>query len=428
MLVIKLEINIQIIQDEILTTFQEDPYAFPSLLSILEFLDVKIESQWQEQLSNFMLAGEIEKYNLLASPFNRNEYYRTCRTVSPLVRNLKNLSRISSIPLLERLYLDIDVLSDNKVRFEPTQYVSKNKSFNIRNRLLKTGNRNYKIRGIECKLDSEIFSSIIREIDRDNSNCNCELDLLMPYIDGSWDWLIRFVCKSCGKVYFCDCFRKAIEIYYEKVIKERQMYLEGNWYKDNHGGNPYKQRAFIEVLKEASFREEICHLCRSIPCDVDYASAMYASPVKVNYGPYIVRTAIEEGISQRDAENKIRDELGIVRIGEGWVSETKLLKMTQGIFENEKVIHQASPEWLGRQRLDIFIPNYKIAIEYQGKQHFQPVERFGGEEAYLKNQERDKRKAELCQKNGVALIYFRYDEKLTLDEVRSRILKVLNKL
>jgi len=85
MLVIKLEINIQIIQDEILTTFQEDPYAFPSLLSILEFLDVKIESQWQEQLSNFMLAGEIEKYNLLASPFNRNEYYRTCRTVSPLV-------------------------------------------------------------------------------------------------------------------------------------------------------------------------------------------------------------------------------------------------------------------------------------------------------------------------------------------------------
>lgn len=251
---------------------------------------------------------------------------------------------------------------------------------------------------------------------------------MIPYIDGSWDWLIRFVCKSCGKVYFCNCFRKAIEIYYEKFIKEGQKYIQGNWYKDLPGNNSYQQRDFIKVLKEASFREGVCHLCRNIPCNVDYGSTMYVSPVKTNYGPYIVRTAIEEGISERDAENKIRDTLGIVRIGEGWVSEMKLLKMIQGIFKDEEVIHQASPEWLGRQRFDIFIPHYKIAIEYQGKQHFQPIERFGGEEAFLKIQERDKRKAELCRENGVTLIYFRYDERLTLDEVRTRILNILNKL
>ena len=32
--------------------------------------------------------------------------------------------------------------------------------------------------------------------------------------------------------------------------------------------------------------------------------------------------------------------------------------------------------------LDFYIPEYNIAIECQGKQHFEPVEKFGGNEAY----------------------------------------------
>lgn len=140
MTVIKLEINIQVIQDEILRIFQADPYAFPSLLSILKFLDLKINAQWQEQLSFLLLGGEIEKYHLIAPPFDRNKYYRTWRTTSPLVRNLRILSHSSSIPLFTGVFLDVDVLPGRKVGFELTQYLSKNKDFNIRSRLLKTGN------------------------------------------------------------------------------------------------------------------------------------------------------------------------------------------------------------------------------------------------------------------------------------------------
>ena len=62
-------------------------------------------------------------------------------------------------------------------------------------------------------------------------------------------------------------------------------------------------------------------------------------------------------------------------------------------------------KWLGRQHLDIYIPELKIAVEYQGRQHSEPVEFFGGQEAFEKNLERDARKKRLCDENGVNLLY-----------------------
>lgn len=123
----------------------------------------------------------------------------------------------------------------------------------------------------------------------------------------------------------------------------------------------------------------------------------------------------------RESENKHRELRGVPRIGEGWVSEVELLNIVRDIYPSEKVLHQASPDWLGLQRLDVFIPRLKIAIEYQGKQHYEPVEFFGGEDAFLRNQERDKRKANLCAQHGVFMLYFRYDEVINRDVVESRI-------
>lgn len=108
----------------------------------------------------------------------------------------------------------------------------------------------------------------------------------------------------------------------------------------------------------------------------------------------------------RDAENIIRKKCGLVNVGEGWVSETELFYKIKAKYGTKyEVIHGAKPEFLGRQHLDIFIKELSIAIEYQGLQHFEPVDFFGGEKAFLKNQERDKRKLKLCKENGVDLIY-----------------------
>jgi hypothetical protein len=151
---------------------------------------------------------------------------------------------------------------------------------------------------------------------------------------------------------------------------------------------------------------------------------MYGSKVLVHYGPYIYKIAAEKNISRRDAENEVRDILGIPRIGEGWLTEAELLRLVRDILKDEEVVHQARPQWLGHQRIDIYVPRLGIAIEYQGRQHYEPVPFFGGEEAFTANRVRDQHKAELCEQHGVRMIYFRYDEMITRDLVETRIQQV----
>ena len=68
--------------------------------------------------------------------------------------------------------------------------------------------------------------------------------------------------------------------------------------------------------------------------------------------------------------------------------------------------YQKRFDWLGRQSLDFYLPDYNVGIECQGRQHFFPVECFGGDKEFKKVLERDKRKKTLCEKHGVKLLYF----------------------
>lgn len=78
-------------------------------------------------------------------------------------------------------------------------------------------------------------------------------------------------------------------------------------------------------------------------------------------------------------------------------------------FCNEEIQYEASPEWLERQFFDIYFPKHNIAIEYNGMQHYQAVDYFGGEESFKNCQRLDKLKQEKCLKNNCTLIIFKYD-------------------
>ena len=62
--------------------------------------------------------------------------------------------------------------------------------------------------------------------------------------------------------------------------------------------------------------------------------------------------------------------------------------------------------WLEKQHLDFYLPDYNVAIECQGIQHFEPRKRFGGKLAYEKCILLDNRKKIKCDKNGVKLLYY----------------------
>lgn len=106
----------------------------------------------------------------------------------------------------------------------------------------------------------------------------------------------------------------------------------------------------------------------------------------------------------RKAENLYRKSLKLPNVGEGWLAETELYYKIKNYLPKIEVLQHASPDWLGKQHLDIFIPKLNLAFEYHGKQHFEPVALFGGQEGFANTQKRDKIKREKCKANRVMLI------------------------
>lgn len=52
-------------------------------------------------------------------------------------------------------------------------------------------------------------------------------------------------------------------------------------------------------------------------------------------------------------------------------------------------------------------------IEYQGRQHYEPVSVFGGKQGYLRQKYNDERKRKYCRRNGINLVEIPYwDEPL----------------
>ena len=65
-------------------------------------------------------------------------------------------------------------------------------------------------------------------------------------------------------------------------------------------------------------------------------------------------------------------------------------------------IPQKKFKWLGRQSLDFYLPDYNIAIECQGIQHFETVPFFKNNNIFRL----DNKKQKLCEKHGVKILYY----------------------
>jgi len=128
---------------------------------------------------------------------------------------------------------------------------------------------------------------------------------------------------------------------------------------------------------------------------------------------------------RRDFSNKIenitREELGFKHIGEGWVNETILYQIIKRIFPHREVIFHSKPAWLNGLEIDVYIPSLKIGFEYQGEQHYHPVNNWGGIKALEEIQKRDARKMYLCLEYDVRLITVDFTEPLTEDYIRRLI-------
>lgn len=103
-----------------------------------------------------------------------------------------------------------------------------------------------------------------------------------------------------------------------------------------------------------------------------------------------------------------------------WRTESLLYRKIKNEFSEIEIVQHGQPDWLGKQHFDIWIPEFNIAIEYQGPQHFK-TDYVVKDISKLK--ELDNRKIDLAKKNNVTL--FIVTSQLS-DELISDIRKIIN--
>lgn len=95
-------------------------------------------------------------------------------------------------------------------------------------------------------------------------------------------------------------------------------------------------------------------------------------------------------------------------------------KQSRGEEKIQSILDELNIEYIpqynifSKYRIDFYLPVDKIAIEYDGEQHFRPVNIFGGEEQFILTQARDATKNQYCLNNNIRMVRIPYTELVNL--------------
>ena len=170
-------------------------------------------------------------------------------------------------------------------------------------------------------------------------------------------------------------------------------------YKQNKG--KYQERSRASYLRNRTNR-------------LINASRLRQENPLYNYVYYHTITRVEE--------NKRRLEENLPLVGDGCVRQKQLINVLQDIYSGE-LMWVNDRMVLGGLELDAYFPSRKLAFEYNGQQHYEFPNFFHKlEEDFLNQQKRDAEKQRLCVELGIKLIIVRYDERITVENIRAKLM------
>jgi len=271
----------------------------------------------------------------------------------------------------------------------------------IREKKLKT-QTNYQLELFNVILAPEFFEKITLQND-DFVMCDLKQEPQM-YKDA----LVSFKHANSGKTTFCECSREYHDFLLNHAREQASSYAPGYWPDILH-----------KVLHKPNYAKDICHLCITKKDDNKVALQRYSDQILKHQYPYIYQNLFYRNLDETTASADVKAVLGISR----WKNESELYVQVKSIFPGVEIKREASPEWLGRQRIDIFLPKLKLAIEYQGEQHYKAIDVFGGQEALERTIERDELKLQKCKENNVEVVYFKHSEPLTKSHIKNKLVK-----
>lgn len=162
---------------------------------------------------------------------------------------------------------------------------------------------------------------------------------------------------------------------------------------------PYAERNLYEIISVDNYVNNTTNniLCKCKKCNREFSLSL-SNAQHDNACPYHNNSKLENYIRHSLTKNNIR-------------------------FEEQKKF-----KWLGRQRLDFYLPEYNIAIECQGKQHFYETtnwKKFNFEHIC----ELDKLKYKLCKENNIKILYFTFEENEPpinyIDKIYTKVEKII---
>lgn len=106
-------------------------------------------------------------------------------------------------------------------------------------------------------------------------------------------------------------------------------------------------------------------------------------------------------------ENKVKEIL----------DELKIKYIQQYKFDDCKINYKLS--------FDFYLPQYNCCIEYDGKQHFEIVEHFGGLDGFISTKIRDTYKNWYCEKNNIKMIRISYKDFKNIEEILNKEFKII---
>jgi hypothetical protein len=225
-------------------------------------------------------------------------------------------------------------------------------------------------------------------------------------------------CKECGdRMMTTNQFIKnSKEIFFDKFDYSKTKYI-------NSRTNliiTCKEHGDFSVLPKLHLSGQYCKFCKkidsglkfierskSIHPDLIYDFVDYQSnkiPVRVvcpKHGEFLVRP--DNHISNKNGCPKCslsKGEKDISRILDSHCIEYSVQKTFDGCSFKSDL------------RFDFYLPKYKTCIEFNGPQHYQSIEFFGGDSTLEYNKIRDDIKIKWCNSNDIELIVIKYDESI----------------
>lgn len=104
-----------------------------------------------------------------------------------------------------------------------------------------------------------------------------------------------------------------------------------------------------------------------------------------------------------------------VNMSKGVVVITRVLTDLNIKFETEFKFDDCKNE--RRLPFDFYLKDYNMCIEFDGEQHFKPIEKFGGKEKFNIQVKNDNIKNDYCKSNNIKLLRIRFDEVNQIEEI-----------